>query len=320
MLALAALLCTRLVGAFRFVASKSEFLALSDRFRPFSTPTLAAKLIMAVGERQQSERPKMVGGVSDGVFKSGPSPTIAAHAVRVLPSQDADIESYAAWAAGIAAEDSTIDSDGLLSATHATHSMLRRFAEGEGSIPASFNSTAAIHLDRLTFVEYHDVRSGGGLAGLLVADVEDNPVRIHRVLVAQEYRSGGARRRSPSVMSELGHALITHVICRRSRGELPPPERVDFTLANVACVMAHTPKWTRIFETYPERARGTTQVVASADHKQSPIFVWWPTARSPLDDAAPPLQTAGFAALGEGLSKQSARVAPSPTRIICQVL
>ena len=185
--------------------------------------------------------------------------------LQVLRSSDADLDAYAVWAASVAAEDSTIDGDGLLSASHATHVMLQRFASGEQAIaPAFGNSTKTIHLAQLHFVEYRDEESNS-LAGLLVANLgadEAEPVRILRVLVSQDHRSGGVARPSKSVMTQLGHALITHAIRHRSHGSTLPP-RIDFRLAEVACVMAHMPKWSRIFETYAQQtpAPGCTQII-----------------------------------------------------------
>jgi hypothetical protein len=236
--------------------------------------------------------------------------------LQVLHSREADLDAYAEWAAAVAAEDSTIDGDGLLSASHATSVMLQRFASGEESIaPAFGNAMTMIYLERLHFVEYRD--GNNDLAGLLVAELADEaePVRILRVLVSQDHRSGGAQRPARSVMTQLGHALISHAIGHRSRGSTLPA-RIDFRLAEVACVMAHTPKWSRVFETYAQRtpAPGCTQTITSADHRQSPMFTWWPATTSPLHAAAT-LSTAD-----EGkLPRASARVAPCP-RIVCQVI
>jgi hypothetical protein len=240
--------------------------------------------------------------------------------LQVLRSSDADLDAYAVWAASVVAEDSTIDGDGLLSASHATHVMLQRFASGEQAIaPAFGNSTKTIHLAQLHFVEYRNEESNS-LAGLLVANLgadEAEPVRILRVLVSQDHRSGGVARPSKSVMTQLGHALITHAIHHRSHGSTLPP-RIDFRLAEVACVMAHMPKWSRIFETYAQQtpAPGCTQIITSADHRQSPIFVWWPASASPLHASAALIRTAGE---GKLPPRASARVAPSP-RIVCQVI
>lgn len=186
--------------------------------------------------------------------------------LRVLDARDVVhlLGEYAGWAATVAAEDSTIDRDGLLSGSHALQVLLERFANGERSITHSFGhniARATVEFERTLFVEYRD-GGDGSLAGLLVADAlvaeaPDSPVRILRVLVKQEFRSDGECRPSPSVMTQLGHRLISHAIRCRSSPAAGPPVRVDFTLANVACVMAHAEKWRHIFETYQIPSSGT---------------------------------------------------------------
>ena len=158
----------------------------------------------------------------------------------VRPAARADIKSYSLWAAAVSQQDSTIDSDGLISASHATASMLDAFASGERSFAVSFDTHNSVPRDRLTFVEYHD--SDHQLAGLLIADCSSQPsqVTIHRVLVSQDYRSRGSRKPTPSVMTLLGHKLISHCVAEQRQRYR---HRIGFSLGGVACVLAHENKW-----------------------------------------------------------------------------
>lgn len=187
-------------------------------------------------------------------------------ALRVLHSEAADVPSYSEWASTIAAQDSTIDKDGNLSATHSIACLLQTFARGEPFHDAWRGST--LLCENMTFVEY---RVDDQLTGLLLADITAAPILIHRVLVTPECRSDGPRRPTPSVMTVLAHALISHAMDHRSSGTSVGWE---FQLADLPCVVAHKQKWMHVFRTY-ERVHpcGRVEIVDSLDPKQSPKFV-----------------------------------------------
>lgn len=201
------------------------------------------------------------------VCKVRPAPDSKA-SISVRPSTSVDLQEYARWAAAIHQQDSTIDTDGLLSATHSASSMLSRFADGANLISVGFNTQTDVSLDELIFVEY---RESGRLTGLLIADATSSPTLIHRVLVLPDYRSSGSMRPAPSIMSQLGHALIDCVGANN---------HVECKLVDLACVVAHAAKWTHIFETYKESraarglSAGITEIIPSKDPKISPTFCW----------------------------------------------
>lgn len=167
------------------------------------------------------------------------------HVIVALPPPHtrADVHAlrYSAWASAVARDEPKHDT--VPSASRSTASLVQALARGEPY--SSSRPGYDLTLERLTFVEY---REGHELAGLLIADVESSLVLIHRVLVAPDYRSSGAKKPTPSVMRALGHRLITHAI--KMRGSLAG-DPVGSTLADFPCVMAHLAKWTHIFRTLP---------------------------------------------------------------------
>ena len=119
---------------------------------------------------------------------------------------------------------------------------------------------------RLTLIECHD---GTDLAGVLLAELETSPVLIHRVLVSHDYRRHGPRAPTPSVMGTLGHALIAHAI------ECSPDdaETIEFQLAELACVVAHSQKWQHIFARAGRTFDCAIEIIPSASPKQSARFI-----------------------------------------------
>ena len=237
---------------------------------PNGRATIVCERCIVEDEQPDAPAPAADEKKDDGTRATTTTADAVQPSIRHVPSADADLSAYAAWAGAIAASDSTIAKDGLLSASHAMHAALKRFADGDESIAASFDVAAVINIGDLHFVE---CRVGEALAGLLVADVHEAPMQILRVLVAHEFRSGGARQPpTPSVMTRLGHALLTHAI----GADKAAAARVAFELASVACVVAHQGKWKHILETYhhPLCGSGTSAVEPSKDPRRSPLFVW----------------------------------------------
>ena len=185
------------------------------------------------------------------------------------PSITADsISHYSQWASSIAAGDSTYDHDGVLSASHSVAAILSKHAECGMFTPGWRGDV--IELSKTSFVEY---RAHGTLAGLLLADATSPAdVLIHRVLVLPEFRRGGPQQPTPSVMTQLAHALIRHAKGIHERSGPPRLEKVSFRLAGVACVVSHVKKWQHIFAAYD--GGGSVHCIASASPSgdESPTF------------------------------------------------
>ena len=129
-----------------------------------------------------------------------------------------EMEQLCTWTDECVAHDGKAASDGKPLASNSTASMLHHFRTGEAEPKSRLTKNTALLVM---------LKLNADIAGLLIAEVAAEPVRIHKVLVDPEYRSGGPKKPEVSVARQLKGRFVDYC---RAEG-LP-----QIVLADVACV------------------------------------------------------------------------------------